>query len=79
MDQLQSFFMWCTVINSAILLWWWLAFAWMHDWVFKMHTRWYDLTKEKFDAIQYLVIGLLKIAIIVFNLVPYLALLIILS
>jgi hypothetical protein len=65
---------WCTVINFALLLWWFMFFSLAHDWLFRLHTRWFTLPEEKFDAIHYAGMAFFKICIFVFNLVPYLAL-----
>jgi hypothetical protein len=65
---------WCTLINIAFLLWWALFFLLAHDWLFKMHTKWFKLSVAQFDAIQYSGMAFFKICLLVFNLVPYLAL-----
>jgi len=65
---------WCTVINWGLLLWWFLFFIMAHDWVYRFHSKWFDVSVEKFDAIHYAGMGIFKISIILFNLVPYLAL-----
>lgn len=40
----------------------------------RLHTKWFRPSPEKFDAIHYSLMGVFKIGVIVFNLVPYLAL-----
>jgi len=45
-----------------------------HDWMYRMHSKWFNIPVEKFDAIHYSGMAIFKIAILVFNLVPYLAL-----
>ena len=52
-ETLCAFFGWCSVINMGLLLWWWGWFVFAHDFIFKMHTRWFRLTHERFDAIHY--------------------------
>jgi hypothetical protein len=65
---------WSAVINIGLLLWWslWILFA--HDFVYRMHSKWFKIPVEKFDAIHYAGMAFYKITIIVFNVVPYLAL-----
>lgn len=70
---------WCAVINYSFLLWWFSAFTLAHDWMYRLHRRWFDLSVGTFDAIHYGGMGLLKIGILMFNLVPYIALRIVLS
>jgi len=65
---------WCSVINLALVLWWFLAITVFHDLVYKWHSKWFKLSVEKFDAIHYAGISTLKIAVFFFNVVPYFAL-----
>ena len=65
---------WCTVINFGLLLWWFLFFTLAHDWTYRMHSRWFNLTADRFDTLHYAGITFFKIAIFLFNLVPYLSL-----
>jgi hypothetical protein len=65
---------WCIVINWILLAWWLLFFILAHDWMYRIHGKWFNLSVEKFDAIHYSGMAIFKTAIFVFNLVPYLAL-----
>ena len=65
---------WCATINIGLLLLWWLLFILAHDWTYRYHSKWFDLSKERFDAIHYAGMAIFKMAIWVFNLVPYFAL-----
>jgi len=38
------------------------------------HQKWFDLSVQQFDVVNYCGMGLFKMFIFVFNLVPYLAL-----
>jgi hypothetical protein len=67
---LRDFFLWCTVINYGILLWWFLWFLLAHDWLHKLHGRWFRMTIEQFDATHYWGMAVYKIGIFLFNLVP---------
>jgi hypothetical protein len=73
-DIIRDVLAWCTVINFALLLWWFMFFSLARDWVYRVHTRWFRISEEKFDAIHYAGMAFFKICIFVFNLVPYLAL-----
>ena len=66
--------LWCTVINYGVLLVWWLFFLFEHDWMYQWHGTWFHLSREQFDALHYAGIALYKIGILLFNLVPYIAL-----
>jgi hypothetical protein len=65
---------WCAVINLGILLWWAFFILLARDWTYRMHRRWFKITEEAFDTIHYAGIGLFKIGVLLFNVVPYLAL-----
>jgi hypothetical protein len=72
-EMIRDVLGWCSVINLGLLLWWFLFFALAHDWVYKFHGRWFKLPVEQFDAIHYSGMAIFKIGILLFNLVPYLA------
>jgi hypothetical protein len=71
-ETVRYFLLWCAVINYGILLLWFLVFTFAHDWVSRVHG--FRLSGEQFNAINYACIILFKIAIILFNLVPCIAL-----
>jgi len=73
-EVVREFLAWCTLINIGLLLYWFLWLLFAHDWVYRLHGRWFNLSVERFDAINYTIIAFFKIIVIVFNLVPYLAL-----
>jgi len=77
LELLKAFFMWNTIINVALFMYVALLSAFTSDWIFKMHGKPFSLERESFNTVLYSFLGLHKIIIIVFNLVPYLALLII--
>lgn len=73
----RNFLLWCTVINYGILLVWFLVFVFAHDWILRIHGRWFRLSSEQFDAIHYLGMAIFKVGIMLFNLVPLVVLYII--
>jgi len=76
-DQLRAFFMWCAIINFGFLLLWWVMFALAADWIYRMHGRWFPMPREEFNVAHYRGMMYFKIAVFLFNLVPYVALLIV--
>ena len=76
-ELLREILGWCTLINFGLLLWWWLFFILAHDWMYRLHSRWFKLSVEQFDAIHYSGMAIFKLVVFVFNVVPYLALLIV--
>jgi hypothetical protein len=71
---LGNFLLWCTVLNYVILILWFLVFCLAHEWMFKLHGRWFRLTATQFDAIHYGGMSVYKIGILLLNLVPLIAL-----
>jgi hypothetical protein len=73
-ESAQAFLLWCLVINYGILLLWFLVFWFGHDWIFRLHSRWFHLSKERFDSIHYASMAAYKLGILLLNLTPYVAL-----
>jgi len=65
---------WCIVINYGVRLVWFLFFMLAHDWMYGLHGQWFHLSVEQFDALHYAGMALYKVGILLFNLVPYIAL-----
>jgi len=70
----RSALLWCTVINYGLLVVWFAFFALPHEWLYRLWGRWFHLSAEQFDAVSYAGIVLYKMGILLFNLVPYIAL-----
>lgn len=68
------FLIWCTVINYAVLIIWFAAFRFAHDWLYRLHSRWFKISVETFDTIHYAGLAVYKIGILLFNLAPLIAL-----
>jgi len=71
--QLEHFLLWNTAINIAVLMMWLLAFVFARGAMYRMHTRWFKLSPETFDAIHYGGIVVCKTLVFIFNIVPLLA------
>ena len=76
-QTVTTFFMWCTIMNGALLLLWTTMLLLAPNWVYQMQSKWFPMPKEIFNVVIYVFLGLFKIFFLFFNLVPYLALLII--
>ena len=76
---LSRFFMWCTILNVGLLVLSFslVAFGCGSDFVYRMHSKWFPMPRETFNAVLYTLIGVYKIFVFVFNLVPWVALVII--
>jgi hypothetical protein len=56
----RSFLLWCTVIDYAVLLVWFLAFVLAHDWIHAIHSKWFRLSREQLDALHYAGMSIFK-------------------
>ncbi len=73
----RAFFMWCTIINVGLLGLSSVVCIFFSDFSYRMNNRFFSISREAFNTLLCSFIALFKIFVIVFNLVPYIALLII--
>ena len=76
-QTLTTFFMWCTIINCGFLLFLALVFMLAPDLTYKIQSRFIPISRETFDTVFYSFIGFFKVVVLVFNVVPWIVLLII--
>jgi hypothetical protein len=76
LDPIKVFLLWCAGIHYAILLAWFAVFVLRHDALHRLHGRWFRLPVETFDALNYAGVAIYKIGILLFVVVPLLALII---
>ena len=74
MQLLQQVLGWSLALNYLILLIWFLVFIYARTWMKSLHGRWFNLNDQTFDAIHYVAMAVYKMLIMVFNLVPFIAL-----
>jgi hypothetical protein len=72
--EIKHVLAWCAGINYTILLLWVGLFVCAHDWMYRTHLRWFKLSREVFDALNWGAIAVYKLGIILLNLVPLIAL-----
>ena len=76
-QTLTRFFMWCTIINGAMLVYWSIMTIITPDWIYRLQSKWFPISRETVNVAIYAFLGLFKILFIIFNHVPYIALLIV--
>ena len=76
-QTLTRFFMWCTIINGGLYLFWAITWILAPGLVYRTQSRWFPISRETFNLVYYAFLGLFKIVFLVFNVVPYAALLVI--
>jgi len=77
MELLKAFFMWSAIINMVLFTYVTLMCVALGDWIFKIHGKLFSLERKTFNTVVYSFLGFYKIVVIVFSLVPWLALLIV--
>ena len=73
-ETLRSFLLWCSIINYAILIVWFLVFTTAHDFVYRLHGKWFRLSIDRFDELNYEAMAIYKIGVLLLNVVPLIAL-----
>ncbi|KFZ37886.1 hypothetical protein HR45_08560 [Shewanella mangrovi] len=77
LTQLVDFFQWMTLINVGLLMFSALMVSSFKSLIFRFHGQMFGLAPEQISLVLYGFLGTYKLLIFVFNLVPYLAMLII--
>ena len=73
-ESLTTFLGWCSVINIGILLFSTLMLIVMQDLAVKIHSRLFHVNPENLPILYLQYLGNFKVAIIILNIVPYIAL-----
>jgi hypothetical protein len=73
-NEIKEILLWCAVLNYAILFIWFAVFVFAHDWMYKLHHRWFKIPAETFDSIHYAGFAFYKLGIILLNVAPLVSL-----
>ncbi len=76
-EQITELFKWMTIINSVFFFLSLLVTIFLKKRIFKIHSKVFDIEEKQVSKITYSLFGIFKVAILMFNFVPYLTLLII--
>lgn len=69
----------CFLVGIALLLVWFFAILIAGDWIISVNTRWFNIPRQQIEVVHYAATALLKIAIIIEFLIPYVCLRIVLN
>ena len=75
--KLTAFLMWCTINNGTILILATLGCIVAPDFGYELQSQWFEVPRETLNVVVYSFLGVFKIFWLIFNLVPYVALLIV--
>jgi hypothetical protein len=73
-ETARSFFLWCSVINYALLIVWALLATLGRGWLYSLAGRVFPMSREQFDLVNYAGITLYKMGVLIFNIVPLISL-----
>jgi hypothetical protein len=73
-EILTQFFGWCAVINMSLLVITTVSIMIFEEPISKIHNKLFAINEEKLQLLYFQFIAYYKLAIIIFNLVPYFAL-----
>lgn len=74
LDSLTTFFGWCSVISTGVLFLTSATLLLMHGMIAGLHARMFGMTEADVSRAYFQYLAHFKIAVIMFNLVPYIAL-----
>jgi len=72
-DRFSRILLYSTIINYAVLVVWFGAFLAAHEWLYRLHTKWFRLSPDAFDAMHYGGMAVYKIGILLLNVTPLIA------
>lgn len=73
-ETARNFFFWCSIINYGILLLWALPYVFWRDGLFRWWCWWFPVSREQFNMLNIGGITIYKTGVILFNIVPCIAL-----
>ncbi|MDD5266097.1 MAG: hypothetical protein PHO08_03080 [Methylococcales bacterium] len=73
-DTLKEILLYSLAFNYSMLLVWFGMFCFAHDWMYRLHRRWFTFPAQTFDTFHYAGMTVYKIGIILLNIAPLAAL-----
>ena len=73
-EQLTKFLGWCSVINVGFILLGSIMFLILRDPITALHASMFHMPKETVTSCMFMIFSMYKIAIFMFNIIPYIAL-----
>ncbi len=73
LDALAKVLLWCFVLGAVLLLFWFVLFLVAGECIYGLQSKWILITPHEFDLICYCGMGLVKLFVLLFFLIPYIA------
>ena len=71
---ITAFLGWCTLINIGLLIFYTVWLIALGDFTKRVHSNFFGVAPDKLDVIYFQYLASYKVAVIVLNIVPYIAL-----
>ncbi|MEN8127985.1 MAG: DUF6868 family protein [Planctomycetota bacterium] len=72
--EIREMLGWCSLINIVLMTISWLILVKARAWAYSIHSRMFPITETQFNVAIYSFFGLYKVLVFVFNIVPWIAL-----
>ena len=73
-ETIRRILAWCTVFNWGLMFLWLGMFTLAGDWAYGIHGKWFGISRDTFNKVNYTGMSFYKMLVFCFNLVPYLVL-----
>ena len=77
LETLKSILLWSIILNFFVVSFWFLTLAIANKAIYRLHSKFFNMTEEHFNCLNYGGIMFYKCLIFFFSVVPYIALCII--
>lgn len=74
LETIRAILGWCIIMNCGVYIWWVLCLKISPELVYRIHMRFIPVGKDSFYSIHYAGLMSYKLAIFLFNMIPYFAL-----
>ncbi|MBL7215948.1 MAG: hypothetical protein ISS71_09750 [Phycisphaerae bacterium] len=71
--EIRDVLMWCSIINVGLMIFMFLILWLGRGWVYKMHSKMFPISESQFNVIAYSFLGVYKLLVYVFNIIPWIA------
>ena len=68
--NVRDILIWSLVVIYVVLLVWFAAFTLAHDRIYRLHSRWFHVSRPTFDALHYGGMAAYKIGTLLLNVAP---------
>ncbi len=63
----------CFLGGILLLSVWFFCFVFAADWMYRLHSQWFTISRQSFDTLHYAGMAFMKISLFLFFLFPYVA------